>query len=188
MTKPYDNFYKTENLFGEAYPELLAFFSNYPNKGKVLDLGCGQGRDALALARLGFNVTGIDSSKVGIAQMAQIAKTEELQLSGLVTDIYSFDDFSTYDFVLLDNMFHFDKKDRAKETAFITKILDNVKQDCIVVFCIQDSGKKVSILNDTLETNKDFERITDLKYKYVYTDGETGHSSTSDYRLVAVKK
>ena len=67
MPNSYDTYYQQENLFGKAYPELLAFFNQFEGKGKVLDLGCGQGRDAIPLARMGFEVRAIDSSQVGIA-------------------------------------------------------------------------------------------------------------------------
>ena len=73
MTVSYDKYYQTKNLFGDPYPELIEFFTDHPEKGKVLDLGCGQGRDAIALARLGYSVTGIDNSQVGIDQMIRIA-------------------------------------------------------------------------------------------------------------------
>ena len=56
----YDKHYQTPNYFGEPYPELLSFFSKYKPKGHVLDLGCGQGRDAIAMARMGYKVTGVD--------------------------------------------------------------------------------------------------------------------------------
>ena len=68
----YDKYYKTEDLFGEPYPELIDFFKIYEPKGKLIDLGCGQGRDSISLAKLGYNVTGIDNSKVGIDQMISI--------------------------------------------------------------------------------------------------------------------
>lgn len=69
MKVAYDKYYQTENLFGKPYPELIKYFSTYPKQGKVLDLGCGQGRDSIPIARLGFDVTGIDNSRVGIEQM-----------------------------------------------------------------------------------------------------------------------
>lgn len=50
MTVTYDKHYETENLFGDPYPELIEFFDKYSRKGNLLDLGCGQGRDAIPLA------------------------------------------------------------------------------------------------------------------------------------------
>lgn len=127
MTVAYDKYYQTENLFGEPYSELIEFFDKYPKKGKVLDLGCGQGRDAIALARLGYSVTGIDNSKIGIEQMNEISEIEKLELDGQVGDIYSFDQFDEFDTVLLDSMFHFAKKDKEKEVGLIKRIVSQIK-------------------------------------------------------------
>ena len=142
MKVTYDKYYQTENLFGEPYPELIEFFAEYPKKGKVLDLGCGQGRDAIALARLGYSVTGIDNSKVGIEQMNQIGQDENLDLVGQVGDIYAFDRFSEFDIVLLDSMFHFAKKDKEKEIGLINKIVSEIRNGSLVVVCIQDTGRQ----------------------------------------------
>lgn len=38
------------------------FISYIPNNGKVLDLGCGSGRDSLFFKTLGYNVTAVDGS------------------------------------------------------------------------------------------------------------------------------
>lgn len=186
MTVTYDTYYQTENLFGEPYPELIEFFNAYPKNGKILDLGCGQGRDSIPLAQLGFDVTGIDNSKVGIEQMNQIAKTKNLRLKGIIADIFGFENFAGYDFVLLDSMFHFAKNDRAKEIEFIKKIISEIGKGCLVIFCIQDTGKKVEILKDTIESEEKVDQIEDKKFKYVFEDGE--HKSKSNYRMVVIKK
>lgn len=188
MTVTYDKYYQTENLFGEPYPVLIDFFAEYPKKGKVLDLGCGQGRDAIPLARLGFEVTGIDNSKVGINQMNRVAKTENISLTGIVTDIFKFEGFSEFDFVLLDSMFHFEKKDRKMETEFIKTIISKIKLGCIIVFCIQETGKKVEFLNEIIDLENQLDRLADKKFEYLFEDTESGHKSKTDYRMVVVRK
>lgn len=184
----YDQYYQTENLFGEPYPELIEFLAHYPQKGKVLDLGCGQGRDAIAIAQLGYFVTGIDHSKVGIDQMNQIAKAKKLSLTGKVEDIFLFDEYDTYDIILLDSMFHFEKRDKEKEIGLLQKIVSKIRKKCLVIFCIQDSGEKVSILNKAIDFEGKLKRLTDQKFVYTFKDQESGHKSETSYRLIVVEK
>lgn len=188
MKVNYDKFYQTLNLFGDPYPELVDFFIEYPRRMKVLDLGCGQGRDAIALARLGYSVTGVDHSTVGIAQMNQIGKNEGLALIGLVTDIYSFDRVSEFDIVLMDSMFHFAKKDKEKEVGLIKKVISEIKTRSIVVFCIQDTGDKVQSLNNAIDFEKRRKRLADREFKYLFEDSESGNKTETDYRMIAIEK
>ena len=188
MSVAYDKYYETENLFGEPYPELINFFAEYTNKGKLLDLGCGQGRDAIALARLGYSVTGIDNSKVGIEQMNQIGKDESLNLVGQVDDIYTFDRFTEFDIVLLDSMFHFAKKDKEKEVGLIKKIISDIRNGSLMAVCIQDTGDKVQILNEAIGYKNKVKRLFDKKFKYAFEDSESGHKSETDYRMIVVEK
>ena len=102
MSASYNEYYKKQNYFGNPYPGLVKFFESYPNKTTVLDLGCGQGRDSLFLGRLGFEVTGVDISSVGIKQLNEVAQSEGLKVKGIVDDIYTFDITDEYDIILLD--------------------------------------------------------------------------------------
>lgn len=188
MKAAYDKYYQTENLFGEPYPELILFLAEYPDKGKLLDLGCGQGRDAIALARLGYAVTGIDNSKVGIEQMNKIAEAENLNLVGQVADLYAFDNFAEFDIVLLDSMFHFNKKDREKEIRLVRKIISEIKNECLVVFCIQDTGEKVQILKQAIGFEKQVKYAADKKFRYIFEDKESGSKTETDYRMIAIAK
>jgi len=188
MTVTYDKYYQTENLFGEPYPELMEFMANYQNKGKVLDLGCGQGRNAIALARLGYNVTGIDNSKVGIEQMKLTGEIENLNLNGQVGDIYTFKRFDEFDIILLDSIFHFEKKDKDKEIGLINKIVTTISSGSLTLVCIQDTGNNVHILNNALNNEKELTSLADKKFTYTFEDSNSRHKSQTAYRMIAVKK
>jgi 2-polyprenyl-3-methyl-5-hydroxy-6-metoxy-1,4-benzoquinol methylase len=185
----YDKYYATEGLFGEPYPELIDFFRQYEPKGKVIDLGCGQGRDSIPLAKLGYKITGIDNSKVGIDQMTSISEKEGLNITGLVGDVYAFDDFQKFDIVLLDSMFHFEKRDKKRETDLIHKIAKRINKNGLICICIQDTGKKVRILKDAFDSSGiDFEVLNNSSLIYTYEDKESGHKSETKYCMYIVKK
>ncbi len=185
----YDKYYETEDLFGDPYPELIDFFKKLDPKGKLIDLGCGQGRDSISLSRLGYNVTGIDNSKVGIDQMISISEREGLKLTGLVGDIYAFDNYQDFDIVLLDSMFHFEKRDLKRETDLIDKIAKRINKNGLICICIQDTGKKVRILKDTIDNSGiDYEIENDSAMIYKYEDKESGHKSETKYCMYIVRK
>ena len=64
----YDQHYRAgRGQCGDPFPEFVAFFdSDDRQRARVLDLGCGQGRDALLAARLGHAVVGVDLCAIGI--------------------------------------------------------------------------------------------------------------------------
>lgn len=70
--------------------------------GLALDVGMGQGRNALGLARAGWKVTGFDPSTEGVRQAKEQADTEHLSLEAVVAGDETFD-FGTakYDLVAL---------------------------------------------------------------------------------------
>lgn len=67
----YDRLYTASSShFGEAPDELLVSWSHLLDPSlPVLDVGCGQGRNALYLASLGFAVDGVEPSTVAVEQL-----------------------------------------------------------------------------------------------------------------------
>ena len=59
---------------------LLSRMAGRP-RGRVLDVACGDGRQALALAELGFEVTGVDLSDVGLARLRRAADHRGLSVA-----------------------------------------------------------------------------------------------------------
>lgn len=61
---------------GNPNPHLVTSASPLP-AGRALDVGCGEGADALWLARRGWRVTGIDLSEVALARAREQAGLED---------------------------------------------------------------------------------------------------------------
>lgn len=53
---------------GAAQPDILALLDEHPPEGTVLDVGCGSGDLAIALAERGLDVLGIDVVEAAVAQ------------------------------------------------------------------------------------------------------------------------
>ncbi len=186
MVVAYDEYYKTANLFGHAFPELIDYFKKINKTGKLLDLGCGQGRDAIPLARLGFQVTGIDHSKLGVDQMNAVAQTEQLILKGYVSDMFTYEGFEEFDYILLDSMFHFAKKDQKKEVAFINRLLIQMKPAALAIFCIQHTGVKINVLKNIIGDYPTLEIIEEIRLTYEFS--ESNHKSKTNYKIIVIRK
>lgn len=79
-------------LYGEGpsiYLELFLRSERIP-LGPALDIGCGDGRNSLFLARCGFSVTGVDLSEAAIARLTQEANRQGLNLKAFVADVRAY--------------------------------------------------------------------------------------------------
>jgi tellurite methyltransferase len=103
MTTDYDTLYgTTANALGDPTPAVVRFFERLAQVPlRVLDIGCGQGRDALFIARLGHVVVGI------------------------VADITTFTPDSLFDVLLFDRILHL--LPEAARLRVLDRHLDHVK-------------------------------------------------------------
>ncbi len=176
----YDKHYTTQDYFGEPYPELVSFFSNYEPKGTVLDLGCGQGRDSISLARLGYRVIGVDISKVGVVQMLSIAEQENLDITGIVSDMYDYSIDDSIDIVLLDSMLHFYPKDKEKETLFLNRVMSELIVGGMLCVVVWRSKKIEAVLDSILTDNSHWKQLADRYIRYPEND--------MDMRMLVLEK
>lgn len=129
----FDDTYKEHTeMFGHPYQELQDYFKSRQTKGKLLDVGCGQGRDALFLASLGYEVTAVDSSKVGVEQMLHSATEKGIKINGIVDDVLDLQLDLKYDVILFDMLLH--AFDKAHQQELLKKYSEYLHKNGI--FCI----------------------------------------------------
>jgi 2-polyprenyl-3-methyl-5-hydroxy-6-metoxy-1,4-benzoquinol methylase len=105
-------------LLKQRYPSKnLVLFTNECKGVKALDIGCGAGRNALYLAKNGFEVDALDIAKVALDKLNEYAKEDKTDklIHTLHVDI---DDVSlhveSYDLVVMANFLDRDMIQKAK--------------------------------------------------------------------------
>ncbi len=79
-------------VYGEAPNEFLASAADrLASAGTALDIGAGEGRNALFLASRGLDVLAVDQSEVGMQKAARRADARGLKLRTQAVDLQDFD-------------------------------------------------------------------------------------------------
>jgi len=81
--------------------------------GRALDLGCGEGADAIRLARLGWEVDAVEISEVGAAKTESFAREEGVGLTVWCMDAAAFTAGTPYDLVVCNGVLHYVEDKRA---------------------------------------------------------------------------
>lgn len=70
--------------------------------GRALDLGCGEGRNAVWLATQGWSVTGVDFADVGVDKGRRLAEAEGVSVEWVVADLRAYQpEGDAYDLVIV---------------------------------------------------------------------------------------
>ncbi|MCK7614544.1 class I SAM-dependent methyltransferase [Roseibium sediminicola] len=127
MAYDYDELYRTTPYaLGEPTGVIADFFKQLDAGSlSVLDIGCGQGRDALFLARMGHSVLGVDLSSHGIDQLLTDARREKLSIEGVVADLAQYCPDRMFDVVLIDRTLHM--LNEAERHGALARLLNAVK-------------------------------------------------------------
>ncbi len=88
----WDQRYSGNDLaYGEAPNEfLVSMAALLPRVGQALDIGAGEGRNALFLASRGLNVLAVDQSEIGMQKASRLAAERRLKLRAQAVDLHDF--------------------------------------------------------------------------------------------------
>jgi 2-polyprenyl-3-methyl-5-hydroxy-6-metoxy-1,4-benzoquinol methylase len=90
--KDWNERYTAQELLWGAEPNrfLAAELRDMPPRGRALDVACGEGRNAIWLAKLGWVVTAVDYSMVAIERARRLAAEQHVDVEWLEADVTSF--------------------------------------------------------------------------------------------------
>jgi SAM-dependent methyltransferase len=90
-SQEWDQRYATSDLIWGAGPNrfLVAEVDGLP-PGRALDLGCGEGRNAIWLAEHGWQVTGVDFSEIGLDKARRLAADRGVEAAWVRADLLDY--------------------------------------------------------------------------------------------------
>ncbi len=140
MVYDYDRLYgETHDALGQPASIFVDFFDRLDRHDlRVLDVGCGQGRDAIFIARKGHHVVGVDISPNGIRDLKAVATNENLPIEGIVADLATFEPKSEFDIILIDRTLH--KLPLPTRLTVLKTMLDHVRQNGWVLIADEASN------------------------------------------------
>jgi SAM-dependent methyltransferase len=154
--------------------------------GAALDVGMGQGRNAIYLAQLGWTVTGFDPADKAVAQANLTAAKLGVKLNALVQGEETFDfGDNRWDLIVLSYV-------GARE--FVDRVVRSLKPGGIVVIegfhrdVTRTSPVGGAVVFDTNELPQLFSRLRVLRYEDVEAKNDFGPNLTRAVRLLAQKE
>lgn len=156
--------------------------------GQALDVGAGMGRNAIYLAVLGWDVTGIDLSAQGLAVMQANAEKEGLKVRTIKTSYLDFD-FGRQKWDLVAMILSWAP---VEEHEFLTRLKESIRPGGYIIFehVIQRSenpfppGVHAIAPGELREMFNDFEILI---YREMDDYGDWGGPPTPHVRMVARK-
>jgi tellurite methyltransferase len=134
-------------IFGKSPAEFLAENYQYiPYEGSVLDMGMGEGRNAVFLAQKGYKVTGIDISSVAVKKAYLLAQEFGVKIKGVVASLEDYK-IQTNSFDAIICFYYVDR-------SLIEKIRSWLKPGGILIYEAHTIREKAKKRRDPLEDNE----------------------------------
>ena len=176
--------------YDPVYASPTSTFSTSPNKllieavanrkpGRALDVGMGQGRNAIYLARLGWDVTGFDTSKTGLEQAQKAASSSGLKIRTILSSDEEFE-FGTAQWDLIAIIYPIEKRS-------VYRVRQALRPGGLVIVECSHKGANAPFEYDTNELLKVFEGFRIIKYEDSIGEHEWVRKKLRLVRLIAEK-
>lgn len=107
----YDRRYTTEGYYWGLMPNRLCYdiMKILPpiKPYRVLDIGCGEGKDAVFFAKCGYEVTAFDQSAQGIEKAKRLAEHNQVEVNLFKADLFDYRPDKEFDIIFSSGVLHF---------------------------------------------------------------------------------
>lgn len=96
----------SKSIWGEPSRTCGSILESLPARSGVLDLGCGDGRNAFLFAAAGHDVTCVDISSEAIRRLRDLAERKELSVVARTMDVMALELDEDYDLIMANGVFN----------------------------------------------------------------------------------
>lgn len=181
VRQQYDSLYATtDKTFGDGTPlKMLKLLQQEMPSGRILDVGGGDGRNAVHLAENGYEVVVVDLSQVGLDKIKRLAKEKSLVIDTHCLDITNDSVPGEFDGMLFSFMLHHLDTEVAK--LVINKLKVQTKKGG--VHLIATFGHEGGLADRALKTKRFYPSLAELKA--LYSDWQVVYSHEKEVFTLA---
>lgn len=113
-----DSYKKDEYFWGiEPNPACLKVIELMPptKRLKLLDIGCGEGKDAVFFARCGYDVSAFDISQAGLDKLKRLAEKAHVHIHAFKANLWDYRLDTDYDILFSSGVLHYIKPELRDE-------------------------------------------------------------------------
>lgn len=122
---------------------------------RVLDIGCGEGKDAVFLAKNGYIVTAFDVAEAGIEKARELARKNQVEVDFFVADVNEYKANMTFDIIYSSGVLHYISLDKRK--MFFENLKEYTSQNGINAVNVFVSKPFIEVAPDSEEAEKQVE-------------------------------
>jgi SAM-dependent methyltransferase len=133
------NRYSTDPADHTAFNAAWLTAATRRGPGRALDLGAGEGADAIRLARLGYDVDAVEVSAVACEKAERFARAERVRVTVRCEPIETASLEGTYDVVLMNGCLHYVRD----KNSVLTRVLDASTPDAVHAIAVFSNATPV---------------------------------------------
>ncbi len=142
--KKYKRYWYPELSEQERYSIILSHSKNWDvllksigksAPGLALDLGAGEGTDAIKMARLGYEVDALEGSAIGAEKIEAFSRSAHAKVNVIHKNVHNYEPARTYDVVICNGLLHYVEN----KSSVLEKIRASTRKDGHVLISLFSS-------------------------------------------------